>query len=189
MSDALTDAETVAVVDEEPVAAKKTAAQRAVAQKADEALREAQSTKAELASLRQEVTGGIADLRSFLMAAVVEALAAKPATPEDPSAKRKASTKGRAVSDDELNAIAARLSSDDVAQLYELIAAKAENELWADRGINPATHVIATEALKLVYDKKVIVTEPGKDYERAKLNPLDLAQYGETHFTAPRLKK
>jgi len=101
----------------------------------------------------------------------------------------KAQVKGRMLSDDELAKLVERMSSEDAARLHELIAAKAENEKWAARGINPATHVIATEALKLMYDGKPIFTVPGQDYERAKLSPLDLELYGETHFTAPKLKK
>ena len=189
MSDALPETDK----DAEDTVAKKTSGQKAAAktdaQKADEALREAQSTKSEMAVFRQEVMGGFADLRSSLMGALLEAVAAKSTTAEDGVVKRKADVKGRVVSDDELRAFVERISSDDAARMHEFIAEKAENEKWAARGINPATHVIATEALKLMYDGKPIFTVPEQVYERAKLSPLDLEQYGETHFTAPKLKK
>lgn len=170
---------------ETTTAVEETVAGKNAKQLAAEALKEAQSTKSEMAVFRQEVMGGFADLRSSLMGAI----AAKSTTSEDGSAKRKADIKGRVVSDAELSDLVDRMSSDDAARLHELIAEKAENEKWAARGINPATHVIATEALKLMYDGKPIFTVPEQVYERAKLSPLDLEQYGETHFTAPKLKK
>lgn len=189
-----------------PTAAEETVAGKNAKQLATEAVKEAQGARAEmrealernsaevskrLNAMRAEFMGGLSIIGDELKAALKEATMSRAADTADAvnTKSKPSAAKGRVVSDAELGELVDRMTSEDAAQLHVFIAAKAESELWAERGINPATHVIATEPLKLMYDGKPIRTVAGKDYERAKFNPADLAQYGDTHFTAPRLTK
>jgi hypothetical protein len=155
-----------------------------VAEQAKSALDGVKALKGDVSRIGASVDGIREEMRE-MFASLREGMAqSKPQTEAT-----KAPVKGRVLSDDELAGLVERMSSDDAAQLHVLIAAKAESELWAARGISPATHVIATEPVKLMYDGKVTRTVVGEAYERAKFVPADLLQFGDTYFSAPKLTK
>lgn len=119
--------------------------------------------------------------------AQMEALLAKVASGESAPKQPSQMGGGRQRSDDEIMATIEGMSQDDVHRFHELVAARAEAEAWADRGISPATHLVAKEPMQIMYEGKVVRTKVGQAYERAKMDPKDIARRGDTHFIVPKL--